>query len=84
MVMIPPSKLSFFDFRKAFVLIDHIILVSNLRFLDLPVTIINWIIDFLSYRFQRVKLVGGCVSEWGSVPPGVSQGTKLGPWLDPS
>ena len=23
----------------------------------------------------------GCVLEWGSVPSGVAQGTKLGPWL---
>ena len=23
----------------------------------------------------------GCVSEWGSVPSGVPQGTKVGPWL---
>ena len=70
-----------FDYRKAFDLIDHRILVRKLRSLDLPVSIINWIIDFLSNRFQRVKLVEGCVSEWGSVPSGVPQGTKLGPWL---
>ena len=55
--------------------------ISKLRSLDLPVSIINWIIDFLSDRFQRVKLVEGCVSERGLVPSGVPQGTKLGPWL---
>lgn len=66
-----------FDYRKAFDLIDHSILVSKLRSLSM----ISWIIDFLSNRFQRVKLVEGCVSEWGSVRSGVPQGTKLGPWL---
>ena len=55
--------------------------ISKLRSLDLPVSIINWIIDFLSDRFQRVKLVEGCVSERGLDPSGVPQGTKLGPWL---
>ena len=45
-----------FDYCKAFDLVDHGVLVSKLRFLDLPVSIINWITDFLSDRFRRVKL----------------------------
>ena len=70
-----------FDYRKAFDLIDHSILVNKLCNLELPASITNWIIDFLSNRFQRIKLIDGCFSEWGSVPSGVPQGTKLGPWL---
>ena len=49
--------------------------------LNIPRSIVNWIIDFLSHRTQRVKLANGCYSEWGAVPSGVPQGTKLGPWL---
>ena len=69
------------DYRKAFDLIDHSILRDKLYKLELPRGVIIWMIDFLSDRLQRVKLTDGCFSEWGSVPSGVSQGTKLGPWL---
>ena len=70
-----------FDYRKAFDLIDHNILINKLCKLDLPVSVINWIIDFLTDRLQRIKLADGCFYEWGTVPSGVPQGTKLGPWL---
>ena len=44
------------DYRKAFDLIDHSILVRKLRNqCKLPDSIINWIIDFLSDRSQRIK-----------------------------
>ena len=46
-----------------------------------PASIINWIVDFLSDISQRIKLAVECFSEWGSVPSGVPQSTKLGPWL---
>ena len=34
-------------------------------------------------RSRRTKLAEGCYSKWSSVPSGVPQGTKLGPWPVP-
>ena len=57
------------DFRKAFDLVDHNILVGKLH-LGVKPTAITWIIDFLRDRKQRVKL-NGVYSEWLNVPSGV-------------
>ncbi len=69
------------DYRNAFNLIDHNILISKLSNYGINPHIVNWICDFLSNRSQRVKLANDCLSEWKLVPAGVPQGTKLGPWL---
>ena len=66
-----------FEFKKAFDLIDHRILVWKLCSCDIPDPVISWIIDFLTSLKQRVKLGHDCFSEWGVVPAGVPQGTKI-------
>ena len=70
-----------FDYRKACNLIDHSILVRKLCLLDLSVSIINRVIEFLSHRSQRIKLSEGCISKWDAIPSGVPQETELEPWL---
>ena len=59
------TRVTLFDYKKAFDLIDHRIVVNKLLQIDLPQSIINWIIDFLSDRFQRVKLSQGCFFRMG-------------------
>ena len=69
------------DYQKAFDYVDHTIVLSKLKSLEIPDSTVNWIADFLSNRQQRTKLGHDCFSEWGNVPAGVPQGTNLGPWL---
>ena len=51
------------SYRKAFDLIDHKILVNKLKQVNIANSVINWVIDFLSGRSQRVKLGKDCLSE---------------------
>jgi hypothetical protein len=66
------------DYRKAFDLIDHHVLMDKLQSLGLPQFILSWIAAFLYDRHQRVKL-GEHMAEWLPVNGGVPQGTRVGP-----
>ena len=71
-----------FDFKKAFNLIDHYILIRKLHSYDTSDAVISWITDSLTSRkHQRVKLAQVSFSKRGMLPAGVPQGTNLGPWL---
>ena len=60
-------RTALFDFRRAFDLVDHHILVTKLLSLRVKPSAVNWIIDFLRGRQQRVK-VNGVFSDWLDVP----------------
>ena len=56
-------RLVLFDYRKAFDLIDHTLLVQKIYRLAIPRGIARWVSDFLMNRQQRVKLSRDCFSE---------------------
>ena len=60
-----------FDYGKAFDFIDHGTLAAKLKEIELPNSIVNWILDFLSDRSQRVKQSHDCLSERGGGLAGV-------------
>ena len=69
----------FFDFSKAFDLVDHNILLNKIN-KYLPEWITQWIAQYLSNRSQRVKYEN-IVTDWRTVKAGVIQGSVLGPTL---
>ena len=69
----------FYDFAKAFDLVDHNVLMKKLDKL-LPKWMTSWIAQYLTDRKQWVKLKN-LFSSWESVVAGVIQGSVLGPIL---
>ena len=59
---------------------DHSILFQELRALNLPLKIYNWIADFLTGRSQCVKLQSIC-SALAAISRSVVQGSRIGPYL---
>ena len=66
----------FLDFRKAFDLVDHSILLSKLKAKNINKSLWLWIQSFLSSRTQQVKLPS-TVSTIRPCPAGVPQGCVI-------
>ena len=73
-------RICLLDFSKAFDRIDHNILLSKLKRMEVHPVLLNWVANFLTDRLQRTR-VGPYFSDWKNINAGVSQGTKLGPFL---
>lgn len=74
------TQAAFLDFSKAFDRVSHDLLIDKLIMCGFSNQTVNWIIDFLSDRIQRVVLQG-FASDFGDVTSGVPQGSVLGPAL---
>ena len=73
--------IAIFDFSKAFDCVPHERLKAELHMYGIRGKfILNWIINFLTKRKQRV-VINGTSSDWDKVDYGVPQGTVLGPLL---
>ena len=70
----------FFDFKKAFDTVPHILLIDKLRNLKLHPCLNDWISSYLTQRSQSV-VVNGATSEPMTIISGVLRGSVLGPLL---
>ena len=69
---------SFYDMSKAFDTVTHRILVYKFKFYGFDDAAIEFILSYLSDRFQAV-FYNGCFSHFLEVLTGVPQGSTLGP-----
>ena len=71
----------FFDFNKAFDMVDHEHLLQKISIKkQLPNWLISWLAAYLQGRRQR-EVFGDIQTEWKQVKAGVIQGSVLGPVL---
>ncbi|MEW8544984.1 MAG: reverse transcriptase family protein [Candidatus Thiodiazotropha sp.] len=70
----------FIDFRKAFDVVDHSVLIRKLTLYKFSDTALRWFISYLSDRKQSVDSGNG-LSDFAQVKSGVPQGSILGPTL---
>ena len=70
----------FLDFRKAFDMVDHGILLRKLAELNINKSLWLWIQSFLDGRSQQIKL-NSFLSSVSSCPAGVPQGSVISPTL---
>ena len=68
------------DFKKAFDLVDHQILIDKLEIYGIKGEAISWFNTYLTNRKQQVA-INNCKSDFKQISYGVPQGSILGPLL---
>ena len=68
------------DFTKAFDIVHHGILASKLAQLNIPPSILYWIMSFLTDRTQKVKFAD-YLSSFRPINKGIVHGSEIGPTL---
>ena len=74
------ADVAYLDFRKAFDLVSHKLLIYKMSKYGISGQILEWVKNFLNNRTQRV-VIRGTASEEFKVTSGVPQGSVLGPIL---
>lgn len=69
-----------YDYTKAFDQLGHDIIIKALQEKGFPLGFVQWVVNYLSDRFQSVKL-HNCISSTRRVKSGIPQGSILGPYL---
>ena len=72
----------FLDFRKAFDLVNHKILLQKLRSYGIKGVELSWFTNYLENRQQKTT-AGDSTLTWGTIVSGVPQGSILGPFYSP-
>ena len=68
------------DFKKAFDLVDHQILIDKLKIYGIKDEALSWFNTYLTNRKQQVA-INNCKSDFKQISYGVPQGSILGPLL---
>ena len=71
-------RIIFLTFRKAFDLINHNILLRNIKEVGVRLALIQWFGTYLNKRSHFTKF-GNDISDYAYINGGVPQGSKVGP-----
>jgi hypothetical protein len=74
------TDLVYIDFKKAFDVVNHQLLLQKLKLYNFDKHAIKWFTSYLSNRAQKVQL-GPNFSKLCTISAGVPQGSILGPLL---